>query len=180
MGSAGAHSNSVSLVRCRKRVATASGNLHRRHQKAIHRKRLLAQRHRLEAAGAIGTLAGNVRRAAAAPLHSCFVQDRLFESGVGMVILTRKTGEDRFAIAGFLVDVYCLGVKDVLFRETDETEMKMFLGTVEASAPLASIDPPYARKLLRDAVAYAQSRIGASRRLRGSGAAVRRRRPRRL
>jgi hypothetical protein len=98
-----------------------------------------------------------VRRAAAAPLHSCFVQDRLFESGIGMVILTRKTGGDRFAIAGFMVDVYCLGVKDVLFRESNETEMEMFLEATEEGALLAPVDPPYARKLLRDAVAYAQS-----------------------
>jgi hypothetical protein len=135
----------------------ASGNLQRRHQKAVHRKKLLAQRRRVEAADPKGALAKDVRRAAAAPLHSCFVQDRLFESGIGMVILTRKTGGDRFAIAGFLVDVYCLGVKDVLFRESDETEMEMFFGTMEEDAPLAPVDPPYARKLLRDAVAYAQS-----------------------
>jgi Domain of unknown function (DUF1841) len=135
----------------------ASGNLQRRHQKAVHRKKLLAQRRRLEAADPNGTLAKDVRRAAAAPLHSCFAQDGLFEAGLGMVILTRKTGGDRFATASFLVDVYCLGVKNVLFRETDETEMKFFLETVEAGAPLAHVDPPYARKLLRDAVAYAQS-----------------------
>ncbi len=135
----------------------ASGNLQRRHQKAVHRKKLLAQRRRLEAADPKGTLAKDVRRAAAAPLHSCFVQDGLFESGIGMVLLTRKTGGDRFAIAGFLVDVYCLGVKDVLFRESDEAEMKMFFGTMDEDAPLAPVDPPYARKLLRDAVAYAQS-----------------------
>src|SRR5271165_7079352 len=135
----------------------ASRNLQRRHQKAVQRKKMLAQRRRLAAAEPEGTLAQDVRYAAAAPLHACFVQERLFETGVGMVILTRKTDDDEFAIAGFLVDVYCLGVKDVLFRETDESEMEAFLGTLGARAPLTPIDPPYARKLLRDAVAYANS-----------------------
>jgi len=117
----------------------ASRNLQRRHQKAVQRKKMLAQRRRVQAAEPEGTLAQDVRYAAAAPLHACFVQERLFETGVGMVILTRKTDDDEFAIAGFLVDVYCLGVKDVLFRETDEAEMEMLLGRMEAATPLAPV-----------------------------------------
>ena len=132
-------------------------NPQRRQAKAIRRKNLLAERRRLEVAGGIGTLAEDVRRASAAPLHSCLLQNAVFEAGVGMVILIRKTGPHRAVLAGFLVDRYCLGVKDVLFREIDEAEIESLLDGLETAAPLVAVDPSYARKLVRDAVAYARS-----------------------
>ncbi len=135
----------------------ASKNLQRRHAKAVHRKKVLQERRRLETTVVNRSLAHDVRRAAAAPVHDCLVQESIFESGVGMVFLIRKTGANSFALGGFLVDAYCLGVKDAMFREVDETEMEALLDGVEATDPLTAVDLPYARKLLRDAAAYAQS-----------------------
>ncbi|HZZ63550.1 MAG TPA: hypothetical protein VFE63_20680, partial [Roseiarcus sp.] len=97
-----------------------SRNSQRRQAKAIRRKNLLAERRRLGTADSGRTLDENVRRASGAPLHSCLLQNEIFETGVGMVILARKTGARGVALAGFLVDRYCLGVKDAMFREIDE------------------------------------------------------------
>jgi uncharacterized protein DUF1841 len=132
-------------------------NPQRRQAKAVRRKKLLAERRRLEVVGGKGTLAEDVRRAKAAPLHSCLVQSGLFENGFGMVALTRKTGAHTFALAAFLVDAFCLGVKDALFRELEEAELESFLDSLEATAPFEAVHPSYARKLLRDAAAYARS-----------------------
>ncbi len=134
-----------------------SRNPQRRQAKAIRRKNLLAERRRLGMTEGKGSLAEQVRRAAAAPLHSCLLQNEIFESGVGTVILTRKTGPHRVVLAGFLVDAYCLGVKDAFFRETEELQTETLLDGLELTAPFEAVDPSYARKLLRDAVAYARS-----------------------
>jgi hypothetical protein len=135
----------------------SSRNAQRRHAKAAHRKKVLAERRRLEPRGAGSELVREVRRAATQPLHACLVQDSVFESGVGMVFLSRKTGARDVALGGFLVDAYCLGVKDAMFRELDEDEMELILDEAGATAPLTPVDPRYARKLLRDAAAYARS-----------------------
>jgi Domain of unknown function (DUF1841) len=135
----------------------SSRNAQRKHAKVNHRKKVLEQRRRLEAKSIGGGLAGEVRRAAARPLHACLVQDSIFESGMGMVFLSRKTGGRDLALSGFLVDAYCLGVKDAMFRELDEDQMQELFDAAGATAPLTPVDPPYARKLLRDAAAYAQS-----------------------
>jgi hypothetical protein len=74
-----------------------------------------------------------------------------------MVFLSRKTGARDLALGAFLVDAYCLGVKDAMYRELDEGELEELLDEVGATAPFIPVDPPYARKLLRDAAAYAQS-----------------------
>ena len=137
--------------------AMGSRNLQRRQAKAVRRKKVLAERRRLEAAGGSGRLADDVRRARAAPLHSCLVQSGLFENGFGMVALTRKTGARTLALAAFLVDAFCLGVKDALFRELEEAKMESFLEAFEETAPFEEVDPSYARKLLRDAAAYGRS-----------------------
>jgi hypothetical protein len=135
----------------------SSRNAQRKHAKAAQRKKILEQRRRLEPKSVGGGLAREVRRAAAQPLHACLVQDSIFQTGVGMVFLSRKTGARDLALSGFLVDAYCLGVKDAMFRELDEDEMERHLDELGATAPLTPVDPPYARKLLRDAAAYAQS-----------------------
>ena len=125
----------------------------RRQAKAVHRKRLLAERRRLGATEAKGTLAQEARRASAGPLRSCLVQSSIATNGVGIVLLARKTGLRGLAMACFLVDAYCLGVKDAFFRAAEEAEFETILDGLEETAPFAAVDPSYARKLLRDAAA---------------------------
>ena len=132
-------------------------NPQRREAKAARRKKLLGERRRLDLLSFGGSLAAKVRRAKAAPIHSCLVQGELFETGYGAVVLTRKTGAGTFALSAFLVDVFCLGVKDAVFRELDEDERESFVDSLGVAAPFEAADPSYARKLLRDAVAYARS-----------------------
>jgi hypothetical protein len=74
-------------------------------------------------------------------VHACLVQDSIFKSGVGMVFLSRKTRARDVALGGFLVDAYCLGVKDAMYRELDEGEMEELLDEAGATAPLTPVDP---------------------------------------
>jgi hypothetical protein len=143
--------------RAAKECAMGSRNSRRRQAKAIRRKNLLAERRRRGTVDGRESLAEMVRRASAAPLHSCLLQKEMFESGVGTMILIRKTAARRAALAGFLVDRYCLGVKDAMFREIDEGEIETVVEQLGTAEPFEPVDPSYARKLLRDAVAYARS-----------------------
>jgi hypothetical protein len=129
----------------------------RAHAKALRRKSLLAERGKRAGASGDGRWAAVVRRAVAAPIHSCVVQAALFERGNGVVALTRRTSGHRMAMAWFLVDVFCLGVKDVMFEEAHEDDVEVILSTVAMTDPLEAVDPAYARKLLHEAVAYARS-----------------------
>src|SRR5262245_23564829 len=56
--------------------------------------------------------AGAARLAGEAPLHGCLVPAGLFESGIGTVVVSRKLTDGRIVAAVFLLDVWCLGVKD--------------------------------------------------------------------
>jgi hypothetical protein len=126
----------------------------RRAAKAVRRKRRAAikDQHAGNAASA-----GRSHRWARGPIHSCLIQGGLFERGLGMVMLARKIGTGEVAMAGFLVDVYCRGVKDVVLQRTGLQEFEFFLAEMGIAAPWEPVDPSYARKLLREAAKYAES-----------------------
>ncbi len=134
-----------------------SGKLQRAQAKAQRRKKLLAQRRKAAGAEIGGGHAAEIRRAASAPIERCFVQNGWVERGNGIVILTRRTGAGSLACAMFLLDTFCLGVKDAMFRQGDEAEITMMLEAAGGTAPLEAVEPSYARKLLHDTVAYARS-----------------------
>lgn len=135
----------------------SSGVARRRAAKAVRRKKALAERRRQTLPQKSSSLAAQVRRCAGTPLHSCLVSEGLFQCGLGMIVLTRKTGLGRLALALFQVDVYCVGVKDAVFREADMAEIGNMVAVLENSATLLPTDPSYARKLLRDLTAWART-----------------------
>ena len=85
-----------------------------------------------------------------------FVSANLFELGLGYVVLTRFRGGDA-ELGAFLVDVYCQGVKDAFYtRVSREQYDREVLDRTIPAANRKAIDPPSARKLVEDAVAYAR------------------------
>ena len=54
-------------------------------------------------------------------------------------------------LSTFLIDVFCLGVKDVTFKWIGAEEFSFFVEKMGAASPLVPVDPSYGRRLLRDA-----------------------------
>jgi hypothetical protein len=131
----------------------------RRAKKAARRKDALRERRKHEADGA--SLPEHIRRAAGTPIQQCLLQEELFETGMGILVLARGVSTIRVAMGCFLLDVYCLGIKDVMFRSLNASEFQYFIATMKATSPLMNINPSDARKLLRDLALWAQS-IGFS------------------
>jgi len=128
-----------------------------KHAKALRRKKQMAERSRQLSTGASSSNAERARRAAAAPLHCCLVQDGLFERGNGMAVLARQIGFGAVTVAVFLLDVFCLGIKDVFLREMETADLDAFLEQMGWTSPFSPVEPAYVRKLLGDLVHYAGS-----------------------
>jgi hypothetical protein len=129
---------------------------HRRAAKAARRKKLLAERRKAAVAEMQLPLAEQMRRLGAAALHSCLIHEDP-ERGTSMVILTREDKGRGLVLASFLVDVHCFGVKDIVFQSSNRAAIEDLVAAMEEEAPFTAVDPSYARKLLRDCVAYARS-----------------------
>ena len=94
--------------------------------------------------------------AARFPVGDCLVPTSLFEEGIGHVVLTRSLPGGDLAVAGFLVDTYCLGVKNALYRVIPPTEFESYRRQIEQHTPLEQVHPSCLRKLVEGAVRYAR------------------------
>jgi hypothetical protein len=79
----------------------------------------------------------------------------LFEIGSGYVVAARKLPTGLLGCAFFLVDVFCLGVKDAFYSELSAADLRSQLENDPAEQDFQEIEPAFARKLIRDAAAYA-------------------------
>jgi hypothetical protein len=87
-----------------------------------------------------------------------YCDDTIFKTGIGQVVVCRYKSGGRVETGSFLVDVYCLGVKDAFFRVFEEGEFRedclarYFPDGLPAPKPAS-----WGRKLVEEAVRYAAS-----------------------
>jgi hypothetical protein len=101
-----------------------------------------------------------IRLAGAAtwPIIDALVPDNLWKQGMGQLILARKQPEGRIAMAVFLLDTYCLGVKNALWRLMGEADYRSFVRDQERKpGGLHQVTPEHFAKLIYGAVDYAHS-----------------------
>src|SRR5438128_2471397 len=68
------------------------------------------------------------------PVLHCWIPDNLNKNGIGWVMLSRELPNGQVAVATFLVDSYCLGVKNVVAEVVGRS----------------AYDSKYVRKMTRD------------------------------
>jgi hypothetical protein len=127
----------------------------KRARKAQRRKQVVAQKRRIETLEA--SLPARVLRAAQAPIRFCLLTEALFDAGIGTLIVARGATPHHLTFGSFPLDVFCLGIKDVMFDSRESDEFNMHVEVADAGSPIASVDPCDARKLLRDLAAWSQS-----------------------
>ncbi|MFN7945906.1 MAG: hypothetical protein U0Z53_11180 [Blastocatellia bacterium] len=91
----------------------------------------------------------------AALVHECYVSDGLFENGLGQAVISKLLPNGRIAVAGFLLDVYCLGVKDAYAKAMSAQEFREYVKMLERIGPLRKVEPSYVRKLVESAETWA-------------------------
>jgi len=137
-------------------------------QKTLQKKRAKKAEKRKQAkpAGNPDTLAHfqSLWRAVAgeAAVADAWVPSNLFEVGLGTVWLTRRMADGSYAVAGFLVDVYCLGVKNALYNLIEDYKYAPLLADLRSNLSrsggmLLPVEPAHVRKLVESAADYAES-----------------------
>jgi hypothetical protein len=127
----------------------------KRAAKANRRKAVVAGKRKTELLG--GSLAAQMMRAAQTPIKHCLLCGNLPGSGMATLILARGTSPYSLTISGFLIDAWCLGVKDTFFQTGGVEAFENLLARLEETGTVENVDPAYARKLLRDVTAWAAS-----------------------
>lgn len=88
-------------------------------------------------------------------LHECFLPTNLWETGIGHVVISRRSSLGDVAVGMYLIDVFCLGVKDCFIRLLNMGEYKKLLQQVAMNTgELKSVDPVYANTLIHKMIEY--------------------------
>jgi hypothetical protein len=124
--------------------------LERRAARRKEKKHLIA---REQTAG----LGERLTAATAAPVLHSWVSEALWTEGLGQVLLSRQLANGYVAVAVFLVDRYCLGVKDAFAEILSRFQYdSKFVREMRGRYPVKDVTPAAVRKLVERAVAYAQ------------------------
>lgn len=90
------------------------------------------------------------------PVNECYASDNIFDDGMGSVVVSRLSGAGHIGVGVYLIDAYCLGVKDAFVRLCTYNEFRSLLGDIKQSERQRRVEASYAKKLIEDAVAYAR------------------------
>ena len=101
-------------------------------------------------------ISARLEAAVRAPILHCCYMEALWESGIGSVLVSRQLSSGNVAFVIFLVDVYCLGVKDIFFNIVPRAIYdEEIYGHLLEQGPVRHFTPECARKLVEGAVAFA-------------------------
>jgi hypothetical protein len=91
------------------------------------------------------------------PVLHAWVTDDLWEQGIGWVLLSRALPNGSIAVAVFLVDRYCLGVKNAMGAVVSRLEYdNRFVQQFRSQSTSQTVTPAKARKIVESAVEYAR------------------------
>lgn len=92
------------------------------------------------------------------PIEASYINESWEESGLAHVLLARRRPDGMMAMATFLVDMGCLGVKDVDLnpRQSPQTIQEMVLASEEFGNSMLPCSAELVAKLVHGGVAWAQ------------------------
>ena len=114
----------------------------------------VAAQHRQQMA----SLTGKMTAAAKFPIHGCYISAGCLDgTGMGLVTMVREKSSGQFVTAVFLIDSFCLGVKDAFATYRTRAELSGMLEGMQAYGALQTVTPGVTRGYVEAAIAYAAS-----------------------
>jgi len=90
------------------------------------------------------------------PIHECFVPTELWKCGIGQIIMSRTNNRGDIAVGIYLIDTYCLGIKDCFVYLTNAYEYQNMLENMRnSSGEMEIVEASYANTLITKAAEYA-------------------------
>ena len=125
-------------------------------QKKLARKtaKRKAKQQQIRAAGSLSKVQQAARQTHK-PILACKVPVGLFANGIGTVVFARGSATGEVALASFLVDVRCLGIKDAMYRVGGPEDYQMCLQAAAIGGASEDWEPACLKKLLEDVSAWA-------------------------
>jgi hypothetical protein len=88
------------------------------------------------------------------PVYRCFFREDIFSEGIGTAIISRQMPNGHLGVGVYLLDVWCLGVKNTYFSILSENEFLDRIKQIEVNEHLEALHPSCARKIIEQCVEY--------------------------
>jgi hypothetical protein len=98
-----------------------------------------------------------LQRADKWPVVRALAGAEIWENGIGDLAIARQESEGQLVFGFFLVDVYCLGVKNAMWRAGTPGDFEELIRHIEQNQTMRPISPACLVKIVKGAVEYAQS-----------------------
>lgn len=125
----------------------------------MRQKKIARQNKREQKSGFTKLLshANDMAIAVRSPVYQCFVADEeMRKNGMGNVCVSRKLPDGRIAVGVFLLDIYCLGVKNAFHTILDVGKYDEMVNSMGEKFTIKPIHITCARKLIEGGVDYAR------------------------
>ncbi len=99
-----------------------------------------------------------LRQARRFPIHECLINPSWQEQGLATILVSRRQPDDHLAFGVFLVDIFCLGLKNT-FANVDFSESRYareVVGSVYEQQASEPCDSELAQQIIYGAIAYAR------------------------
>ncbi|MCA9047484.1 MAG: hypothetical protein KDA89_02070 [Planctomycetaceae bacterium] len=134
-----------------------SRNENRRRKKLESRKRRSQEKKKVAARRSSLGIPYAMKLAASWPVMNAMVSDIESNAGMKVALLARKNAAGRVVGTVFLVDMYCLGVKNVKLFDGTGSDWRSYLEAMSEQHDFTTVEPEYVCKLVQGSVAYAKS-----------------------
>jgi hypothetical protein len=84
----------------------------------------------------------------------CLISDKIEESGIGYVTVLTDNGGNYQRYVNFLVDCFCLGVKNLDFHKISPSDYPNIIESLTSATPMIKITPAHAKKFIEGALLY--------------------------
>ncbi len=128
----------------------------RRQKKLERRNAKRKQRQRTIARQRSRGLGERLMSASSAPILDSLITEDFWEDGLGQAIFSRQLPSGEVAVAAFLIDRYCLGVKDTFGGIRSQAEYRGFLEYCEEDVDYVELPPADLCCLITEVVEYAR------------------------
>ncbi len=91
------------------------------------------------------------------PIFKCYINRDWKDQGLANIIISRQQTNSKFVIAVYLVDLYCMGVKDTFWNiNLDKLDLDHCVRNIDDANPVIEIDYILAHNIIYAAIEYAE------------------------
>ena len=90
------------------------------------------------------------------PVETCIITKDYNLKGLAQCLVTRRVAEDKLILGCYLVDIFCLGIKNCIVRVVNNAEALRMIGIIKETEPFMNCDWNLFQNIVYGAQEYAE------------------------